>query len=480
MLKRIDLAHSKAVAAGTVKALQMATEDLTVDNLGQAKIRLSNAKTNVRNLSDENIKAALNELIDIEEAKILEFEEAQRIIDLVNGVEAKLIKATSLEEADALINDAYKEVRKLPFGSELRTRLNNMLVALAESNVIARRLEETDYVAEFAKDRTANNAQTTLNNLQKDVDKMIIEFFKNKYGNIIDAHQIEVNKMFTATAAVNTATISQLQEDVNSAQELIDELINGYVKQILGASNAVTKAEISKLKADLNSAQELVTALPYNKERTPLQKRLDAIVTGEQEALASAIKAAEDAIAALPSLEDVRIEDKQAVLDAKALVEAVKALDPNAVVTGEELIDPLLAKIGLLEDELTKPYVKSVTHDIGGNGDFYRLSEWGNLPEVNSRGYFYKLNFKFKDGTERLTVGNPVGIKKTYIYNGREAEEIENFDVIIFQANGQFGPFVELLTIKDVPFEGPNEYRRKVYAGAVAVGKAERAKIMGM
>lgn len=75
LLSRMDTAHSKAVAAGTVNALQKATEDLTQDNLSQVKIKLSNAKTNVKNLADEEIKKALNELIEAEETKISAFEE---------------------------------------------------------------------------------------------------------------------------------------------------------------------------------------------------------------------------------------------------------------------------------------------------------------------------------------------------------------------------------------------------------------------
>jgi hypothetical protein len=61
--------------------------------------------------------------------------------------------------------------------------------------------------------------------------------------------------------------------------------------------------------------------------------------------LEAAITAAEEAIAALPTVEEVAIEDAEAVADAKALVEAVKALDAEAVVEGEEVIAELEAKI---------------------------------------------------------------------------------------------------------------------------------------
>ncbi|MGI6079123.1 MAG: hypothetical protein ACOYCB_13385, partial [Fastidiosipilaceae bacterium] len=70
-----------------------------------------------------------------------------------------------------------------------------------------------------------------------------------------------------------------------------------------------------------------------------------------EEKLAAAITAAEEAIAALPTVEEVAIEDAQAVADAKALVEAVKALDAEAVVEGEEVIAELEAKIEELEAE---------------------------------------------------------------------------------------------------------------------------------
>ncbi|CDX03435.1 Hypothetical protein DPCES_3549 [Desulfitobacterium hafniense] len=69
------------------------------------------------------------------------------------------------------------------------------------------------------------------------------------------------------------------------------------------------------------------------------------------EKLAAAIAAAEEAIVALPTVEEVAITDKAAVADAKALVEAVKALNAEAVVEGEEVIAQLETRIAELEAE---------------------------------------------------------------------------------------------------------------------------------
>lgn len=137
----------------------------------------------------------------------------------------------------------------------------------------------------------------------------------------------------------------------------------------------------------------------------------------------------------------------------------------------------LEVKLKVIFEESTEPYIESVIHDVNSNGDFYRLYNYKNIPEPDNRwGTFYKLTFKFKDGTEYVAVGNPVKISSIQMYKQREAEEIESFDVAIYHAGGQFGPYIEILTIADVPFAGPNHERRAIFAAATAVGKAEKAK----
>lgn len=111
---------------------------------------------------------------------------------------------------------------------------------------------------------------------------------------------------------------------------------------------------------------------------TRLEVRLKVIFE-EEDILAEKVKAAEDSIKALPSFNDIRIEHKDAVLEAKQLVDEVKNLDPTKTVKGEELIQPMLDKIQYLEDEF--------------NARYFDPTMWMLIPEIgktqnNSNVYF--------------------------------------------------------------------------------------------
>ena len=109
----------------------------------------------------------------------------------------------------------------------------------------------------------------------------------------IDAIVVAPTALETATAAVEKAEGSKLQEDVTAAQDLVTALPDGTDKTALQdridaivvaptaletATAAVEKAEGSKLQADVTAAQELVTALPDGEDKTALQARINAIV----------------------------------------------------------------------------------------------------------------------------------------------------------------------------------------------------------
>lgn len=70
-----------------------------------------------------------------------------------------------------------------------------------------------------------------------------------------------------------------------------------------------------------------------------------------EDKLAAAIVLAEKAIANLPSLDDIRIEKKEAVLKAIELTEEVYKLDENATIEGTDLLSEMLEKIEYLENE---------------------------------------------------------------------------------------------------------------------------------
>lgn len=139
--------------------------------------------------------------------------------------------------------------------------------------------------------------------------------------NAVAAPQVE------SVSAINANTISVTFEGIEEPVEieLEEALVHG-------------QTEVTFVYEEVEYTAELTEAY------------VDPEVEAEEK-LAAAITAAEEAIAALPTVEEVAIEDAQAVADAKALVEAVKALDAEAVVEGEEVIAELEAKIEELEAE---------------------------------------------------------------------------------------------------------------------------------
>ena len=180
----------------------------------------------------------------------------------------------------------------------------------------------------------------------------------------------------------------------------------------------------------------------------------------------------------LPIAEKLTLSDKNRVQEVRKKYNALSH-EEKRLVTNLYKLQIAERRIGDLdseEEELNKPYVESVIHDINNNGNFYRLNNWRNLPEG---GNYYRLKFMFKDGTEYLTEGNPKRIKAFHYYNLKDAKEIENFDVIIYEADGKSGPFTKILAIEDVPFAGVNYERIAIFAAETAVGNAEKAKNAG-
>jgi len=182
-----------------------------------------------------------------------------------------------------------------------------------------------------------------------------------------------------------------------------------------------------------------------------------------------------DMIDELPSVEDLTLDNKEEVEEAR---EAYNELSRNAekeLVTNIDKLITLEERIKELEE--SEPYIEKVTHSIYWNGmDYYRLYNYKNLPEsTNKWPIHYKLKFYFEDGTNYTPVGNPEKVSGIYLYNKKQAEEITHFDVILYQPKGQFGPYEEIITIENVPFDGPNEEAREIHYAQEMVGRAERS-----
>ncbi len=100
--------------------------------------------------------------------------------------------------------------------------------------------------------------------------------------------------------------------------------------------------------------------LPEEKELVTNYDKLVAVeyrlVELHELLLQEMIQAAEREIESLPSFEDIRIEHKEAVLEAMEKVERVKEIDKNAVVKGERLLAQMLEKIEYLKKEAADNY----------------------------------------------------------------------------------------------------------------------------
>lgn len=105
----------------------------------------------------------------------------------------------------------------------------------------------------------------------------------------------------------------------------------------------------------------------------------------------------------MPTYEDVRISHKEQVLETKALIEAVKEMDPEAVLDGEEIINVLLEKINYLENE---PWL-GFTHVTPNGFQYNNIFRDSN---VQFEGYFYGVKY-----LERVEIG---GVEANIEYIG--------------------------------------------------------------
>ncbi|MGO1469620.1 MAG: cell wall-binding repeat-containing protein [Tissierella sp.] len=109
LLDRLDKAHDRLIGATSVKALLDVSKDgVTEENLDRAKIKLSNAKTNVKKLEDQESKDALNALIEDEEAKIDAAQAQKDEKEALAAVNENLTVKTLEENASALGLDLTK------------------------------------------------------------------------------------------------------------------------------------------------------------------------------------------------------------------------------------------------------------------------------------------------------------------------------------------------------------------------------------
>lgn len=176
---------------------------------------------------------------------------------------------------------------------------------------------------------------------------------KNGYfsKSIFKAPEIEI-KVFTGKDEIvelaKTLKYVMDKSRVNEAKRLIDELPE-VVELTLDDKEMV---EAARVYYDALKPEEKELVSNYSKLED-LENRIKEL---EEIILLELIQDAERAIKSLPSFEDIRIKDKEAVLAAMTKVDKVKERDSNAVIVGEEILAALLEKIQYLEGEAANNY----------------------------------------------------------------------------------------------------------------------------
>lgn len=147
--------------------------------------------------------------------------------------------------------------------------------------------------------------------------------------------------------------------------EVIGDFTWGGVLEFAAEKGLVAVADVENFTVnDLAIATVEVLTVPMKGEETTLINTLIAngvvdeavaVATGVYTdpadlALANAIAAAEEAIAALPAVEDLTLEDTEAVEAALALVEAVAALDEEAVLENGDVLLAVAEKLAELSE----------------------------------------------------------------------------------------------------------------------------------
>jgi hypothetical protein len=203
------------------------------------------------------------------------------------------------------------------------------------------------------------------------------------YGDLtVNTPNASVENNATVAGVINIEDVKEgTWTEYTDGNTLIINDTNGMVLKIVGNVEAVTisqsaagnitvtldeEAEIEAM--EINAPVTLVSPKPVS---AVIEEGVKVTVKEDEESVgvdivgsgsdeeeidytslirAAAIDAAETAIANLPSVEEVGIEDAAAVAEAKALVAAVKVLDPEAEVEGEEVIAALEAKIAEIQE----------------------------------------------------------------------------------------------------------------------------------
>lgn len=319
-----------------------------INQLKEEKQSLEDKINTMKALEEE--KAQLEEEITKKETHIKELEEQIEELEKEEVPPAVSIDKTAVMEK-------IKEAELLKEENYTQATWEVLKNALASAKLEIESSESTESTVE----KTLTDLKAAIENLKtKEAGYIeLAENFKKEYSDLL-AKSLETlsldDKEAVESAIASYESLSTfVKEKLNSQKEMLDSLsmkIEELEKQEK-ALQLLEKAEKTKLQSDLDVVRELAERLPENDFRIELNKRIQTLQDDIDriKELQEAILKAEQAIKALPSLENVKIEDKELVFLAEELIGSVKVLDKEIKLKGEELVGKLKSKIIVLEQE---------------------------------------------------------------------------------------------------------------------------------
>lgn len=352
-LQRIEtkIANTKTIVKSVESKIEtlprLATDKEILDNyetILNTKISYDNLSETAKSFVDEELESSLIEIVenfkfliknDIEnlEGLVLSNKALRYKRNLVDKMPHRLEKARSLgmddseynkyrsiiDENENLVSNLEEESIKL---KTTITKAENALANLQE-NLTKVTLEDEEKIK--ATRNIVNEALALDENVEiKGIE--ILESLEDEYRKL---------KKQSILKVIDSLDEKTTEEQVKSTLQLLSDFTSDFDESTIVDKN---------LSRYLDSFKELTVESASNVQ--DLVVDVNDIVTK----LEAAIIKAEDAIDALPSIEDVNIEDKMQVVNAKALIESVKVFDENATVKDQDKTARLDVKIAELEE----------------------------------------------------------------------------------------------------------------------------------
>ncbi|MEG3072474.1 MAG: Ig-like domain-containing protein [Candidatus Syntrophopropionicum ammoniitolerans] len=407
-----DLSTQELIAAANAAAA-INLEGLTEEDADAFQVRIDAAAATVaaaQGVLDEAAKAAAKAAA---EAAIMELPLAADItLENKEAVDDARALVTAAEELGAAINANLLSLLVAAEAqiAELEGAITDKAAAIeaAKAAIIALPVvaEMTVENEDAVNDANAKYlAAIALGATNAEIGNTLVAILNSAEAKMIEL--LEAEAVAKATAAVEAAEASVLQEDVDAAQALVTALTDGDAKDelqaridavqaaidaaaleaaIAEATTAVEVAEASLLQEDVDAAQVLIDALTDGDAKDELQARIDAVqaaidAAALEAAIAEATTAVEvaeasllqddvdTAMALVEALEDGEAKDalvarldavQEAINDRVAAEEALAEATAAVVVAEESLLEADLAAAQELVDTLEASDAKTL------------------------------------------------------------------------------------------------------------------------